>query len=295
MFISNRVSQERCKAVLRTITFFALIQIVCLGAAAADTRDFGGSPDAFKGGGDKTPPRCQINVPRAATAPFFVKWDCSDDTSSDDQIRTELWVTRKGARIPVKVADFLGFPASVFIDEGILQSATVAEGLPASFRLLARDRAGIATFSPVQTVQNQDNSVSSCDLQLVTDNTEADGGTTGLPTMTVTVIDASVATSQRSASDVTIATGNDNPATASPCEIPELCDEEMDTGDIVFVSTINIEADNDITGTLVITPGDVEVNLEGTAQVSDSILASINSSGTTVIDGVVTNVTFNCE
>jgi len=295
IYALRSILEQGVLGICRIVVAVSLLLALAGTSALADTADFGGHPDKFGGGGDKTPPRCQINVPRAATSAFFVKWDCNDDVSSDNEIRTELWIQRLGASAPRKIGDFLGFPASVQIDESILHSATVTDGLPASFRLLARDRAGIGAFSPVFTVQQQDNSLDSCDLVLVTDTTEADGGSTGLPALTVSVNNAAVQTQQSNSNDVAITTIEE--VVASPCEITEICgDPDSGDNEVQFGSTLVIGSDDaSVTGSVNITPGDVLVEVEGSAVVSESELASISTTGTTIIDGVVTNVTFNCE
>jgi hypothetical protein len=255
----------------------------------AETTDFGGYPDRFRAGGDQTPPRCQIDSPRSATSSFFVQWDCSDDVSPDDEIRTELWLLRRGAPTTVKVADFLGFPASVQINEGILQSDSFTDGLPITLRLVARDRAGNASLSPFLSVLGQDNSVDTCDLQLVSDTTESEGGTTGLPSMTVLLDNAMVSSQQTSNVDLRLST----PIAATPdtCEIDSVCSD----GSVSFVATILIDDDNNATASISITPGSVLANISGSAQVNGSDLQSLSLQGTTVIDNVVTNVTLSCQ
>ena len=141
--------------------------------AYADLRDFGGEEVEFKGDGDKVPPKCQIDLPSGTTSAFAVKWYCEDDTAPEHEIRTELWMQRRGADRPIKLDDFLGFPANVNIDETVLNSLTVAEGLPAAFRLVARDRAGVASISEFFTVLPQSNSLENCSLELTRAATES--------------------------------------------------------------------------------------------------------------------------
>ncbi len=255
----------------------------------AETTDFGGYPDRFRAGGDQTPPRCQIDAPRSATSSFFVQWDCDDDVSPDDEIRTELWLLRRGAPTTVKIADFLGFPASVQINEAILQSESFTDGLPITLRLLARDRAGNGSLSPFLTILGQDNSVDTCDLVLLTDTTESDGGTTGLPSMSVVLDNAMVSSQQSSNVDLRISTPI--AATADPCEIDSVCSD----GSVNFVATILIDDDNNATASISITPGSVLANVSGSAVVNGTDLSSLSLQGTTVIDNVVTSVSLSCQ
>ena len=96
-------------------TYARLIMLgACLTAPAiayADTTDFGGYPERFKGAGDRIPPRCQIDLPRASAEPFFVKWNCTDDNAEPSDIRSEVWIYRKGAPTGALLQNFLGFPA----------------------------------------------------------------------------------------------------------------------------------------------------------------------------------------
>jgi hypothetical protein len=272
-----------------TCAFIGSMSLVSPIHSYAETTDFGGYPDRFRAGGDQTPPRCQIDAPRSATSSFFVQWDCSDDVSPDDEIRTELWLLRRGAPTTVKIADFLGFPASVQINESILQSESFTDGLPITLRLVARDRAGNGSLSPFLTILGQDNSVDTCDLLLVSDTTESDGGTTGLPSMTVLLDNAMVSSQQTSNVDLRLTTPIS--ATPDPCEIDSICSD----GSLSFVATVLIDDDNNATASISITPGSVLANVSGSAVVDGTDLQSLSLQGTTVIDNVVTNVTLSCQ
>lgn len=252
----------------------------------AETLDFGGYPERLKGNGDLEPPRCQFNVPRAATESFFIQWNCTDDVSDPGDIRTELWMLRNGALAPVKLADFLGFPASVFITEGHLQAATVAAGLPAAFRLLARDKAGVATLSPFVTVSSQDNSVNTCTLKLLTDTSDSADATA----QTVLVSDARVNTQQTSSTDLKITT--QARTLSNPCEIDAVC---SDDSEVTFQATLELATGNAAKGTLSASPGDVFATVSGSASVENSALVNVVLTGKTAIDGVVTSVSLSCK
>ncbi len=273
----------------------ALVLVAALAAAApistawAETSDFGGYSARFKGDGDKIPPECQIDLPRGSSEPFFVKWNCTDDNAEREEIRTQLWIFRKGAASGDLLKSFIGFPAAVKIDEAALGVANFTDGLPAQFRLVAEDRAGITAISPLLTVQIQDNSVDQCDLRVTAKATEATGGTTGLPESTVAVSDAAVQASQTSASNVSIVTTS--AAEAETCEIESLCENDSK---LTFRAPITLGSNSSASAKLTISPGALLVEMTGTTQVKDSALTSISLSGTTEIEGREADVTLDC-
>lgn len=297
--------------IVRRTNSLGIISLICLlvftTAGSSETSDFGGHPDRFKGGGDRTPPRCQIDLPRASTEPFFIKWNCTDDVSPEDEIRSELWIMRKDAVAAEKLSSFIGFPASVYIDSGILRQDVFADGLPASFRLVAYDRAGIAVITPFLPVLGQDNSVDTCDLLIVTEPTEADGGTIGQPSQTLSVSDAQVLSRQTTNSDLSVQTTQK--VAASPCEITDLCEDKQQ---VTFESSLTVTSEDssdqddsdsgtltpgtkNLMGSLSLSPGNLLVSLSGEGQVSAGALESFEVSGNTVIDGASATVTLSCE
>ena len=276
---------------IKTLSGLLIISLVPL-LSFADSVDFGGSPESLKGNGDQEPPRCQFEVPRGATEPFFIQWNCVDDVSARDEIRSELWMLRNGALAPQKVSDFLGFPASVQVTAGILGAETFTAGLPASFRLIARDKAGVAAISPFLTVTAQDNSVDSCGLSLNTSVQKiASNSSTALQSASrVEVKDASVNTQQISSSDVRIVT----PARvlADPCEIDDVC---SDANELTFQTSAEFASDGSATGTITISPGNVVSSLTGTATIENAVLTKLELSGKTTINGVATDVALTCS
>lgn len=280
--------------ILRMVCAAAVIGLAAgVPRAAADTTDFGGHPDKFKGAGDKIPPRCQIDIPRATTDPFFIQWNCTDDNADAQDIRSELWIFRKGAPAAVLLAPFLGFPASVRIDESVLQAASVADGLPASFRLVAIDRAGITSLSPILTVAAQDNSVDTCTLRVTTDATASTGSTTGSPELTVLLDDAAVNVNQLTNTSFRVASKTE--AQADPCEIDVLC---FDESNVRFESSLSTSDDDGATavkGTVSIIPGSLTVEVEGTTELDGVILRSLEASGRTRINGADADVTLTCN
>ncbi len=261
--------------------------------ARAETTDFGGYPERFKGAGDRIPPRCQIDVPRASAEPFFVKWNCSDDNAEASDIQTEIWIYRKGAPTGALLQSFLGFPAAARIDETVLETATFKEGLPVSVKLLARDRAGNVTISPIMQVNAQDNSVDTCTLKLVTEETESSGSTTGIPSLTVELTDAEVTVQQSTTEKFQVRTKLAQ--TAGTCEIDSVC---FDESRVTFNADLNLNtesAETTVTGTLSIVPGSLVVNVTGTTTVDGVLLRSLELTGTTTINGASTAVTLTCN
>ncbi len=260
--------------------------------ALAETHDFGGYTERYKGGGDKIPPRCQIELPSASTTSFFVKWNCSDDNSDSQEIRSELWLYKKGAPTGQLIANFLGFPAAVNIDESLLGVTTFTEALPFSVKLLARDETGMTTISPQLIVQAQDNSVETCNLSLLTEATEASGSTTGTPALAVAVDKAKVSVSQSSSSQLTVTTIEKS--SAEPCEIDSVC---FDDSRLTFSSNMSFSSASSsiVSGTLSIIPGSLVVNVAGTANISGLVLQDLEVSGTTTINGASTAVSLSCS
>jgi len=259
-------------------------------AAQAETTDFGGYSDRFKGGGDKIPPHCQIELPSASTEPFFVKWNCTDDNAAAEEVRTELWLYRNGAPAGELVANFLGFPASVFVDQGLLGVTEFRSGLPASIKLLARDRAGNTAISPLFTIRAQDNNVSTCALKIETASTESEGDTTGTPSSTVEVASAKVIVSQPSDSQVSVVSAGT--LTGDPCEIRSVC---FNSSHLTFTSSITLNGSNEASGTVSIIPGSLVVNVNGSTTVDGVMLKALDVSGDTKIDGVDATVSLNCS
>lgn len=148
---------------------FLILGSVLTSSLQAEVTEFGGHPARFKGKGDMQPPLCQIDIPRFVSNSFFVGWDCSDNQSSPDELRSELWIVKKNSPIPYKVGDFLGFPASVKVEKAHLADFTNISSeaekyellnndfeyfLPINVRLLVRDRSGNASLSPVIEVNH---------------------------------------------------------------------------------------------------------------------------------------------
>jgi hypothetical protein len=268
---------------------FAAAILLAASTAQADTSSFGGYSARFKGAGDKIPPECQVDLPRGSGEPFFIKWNCADDNAEREDIRTELWIYRKGAPTGERLKSFIGFPAAVKIDEGVLGVTKFTDGLPLQFRLVAMDLAGITAISPLLTVQVQDNSVSQCDLKIVAQATESTGGTTGLPESTVSAQNAAVQASQSSASNVSIVTTS--AAEADPCEIESVCENDSK---VTFRSPVTIASDNSATAKITVSPGALLVELSGSAEVKDAALNSLSLTGTTEIEGREAEVTLTC-
>ncbi len=268
--------------------------------AFAQTHNFGGWEERFKGEGDMEPPQCQIEVPRNTTSAFFVKWNCTDNEAPADQIRTELWMLRNGAQAPVKISEFLGFPASVQIDEGLLESETIEAGLPAAFRLVARDRAGVGVITPYLQVSAQSSAANVCDLEINRESTESTGGTTGTPESSVVVEEASVVIEQPQPSNVNISSNSSQ--NADPCEIDDIC---ANNAKVTFQAAAELDDVDDhsstqsgtfaASGSISISPGSVESSLEGTARLSNGELSSLSLQGETQIDGADALIELRCS
>ena len=273
---------------LFTLGFAGLAMIA--GVAQAETTDFGGYAERFKGDGDNIPPHCQIELPSASTEPFFVKWNCTDDNADPSEIRSELWLYRNGAPTGELIANFLGFPASVLINEGLLGVTSFREGLPISLKLIARDRAGISTISPAFPVRAQDNTLTTCDLNISTEGSESDDNTTGTPSLQVDVDGAKVTVSQPSSTQLSVASAGS--LGAEPCDIDSVC---FNNSRITFTSLLTLAADGAATGTVTVVPGSVVVTVKGTSNVDGVNLQSLDVSGDTTIDGTAATLTLTCN
>lgn len=258
---------------------------------SAETVDFGGHDDEFKGAGDKTPPQCQINFPKASTTSFYIRWNCEDDVAAPDTIQSELWITRQGEDIAArKIESFLGFPAAAFIDEKQLGTTTFTEGLPATFRLIARDTAGNAAVSNVITIRAQDTSISDCTVKVATEKTEAVGGTSGIPSLKVTLSDVPVTvTSSSNIQTVTISSSEQT--TADPCEIDSICTK---SDELNFTARVTSQSNGTASGTLAIAGG-VSAELTGTSTFENAEVTALELSGETQIEGTGATVTLSCS
>ncbi len=260
--------------------------------AYAETTDFGGYPERFKGAGDKIPPECQIDLPKSTVNPFFIKWNCTDDNAESQDIRTELWMYKKGATSGQLLSSFLGFPAATQIDAGILNAASVKDGLPASFRLVAIDRAGITTISPILTVTAQDNSVDTCDLTITRSATQSSGSTTGIPELTVKTVDTAVKVGQPSTTELTVSSGT---ITAQPCEIDSLCFNGQRISFSASVAFSKKAGDNSVKGKVSVIPGSLVIDVSGTSTVDGVVLKSLSLSGSGTIDGIDATLSLDCN
>lgn len=271
----------------------AVFSLLSTTAVYADTSDFGGYSERFKGKGDREPPQCQLEAPASAAEEFFIQWNCADNYCPVDDIRTELWVLRKDATVPRKVTEFLGFPASVQINTGLLEAATIEEGLPASFRLVATDRAGNSTVSPYVTVLSGEDTEASttCSLQVVTEATASTGSTTGVPSMTVLLSDAPVTVRQNS-NESSLEILTTSATTAETCEITTLCENN---NKLTFDLTLTDVTSSGTAGTIIISPGSVDSSLTGTSSISGTAITTLNMTGTAVIDETNATVTLTCE
>lgn len=263
-----------------------------IGFAGAETLDFGGVNDKYKGSGDKTPPQCQVSYPSASTEAFFVKWNCTDDIADSLDIKTDFWFYPKGAPVGQLLTSFLGFPAAVKIDEHLLKVTNFTDGLPISFRLAVTDRAGNTTMTPLLRVGATDNSIAKCELTAVSAASESNGSTTGVPESQVLLNDTSVNVTPSASGGYQIEAKKKN--YAKVCDIDTLC---ADTNQVSFSTTLSAPAGSasQLTGELTLAPGDVVLKVEGSGTVVDQSLENVDVSGTTQIDGRSTKVTLTCS
>ncbi len=252
----------------------------------AEVSTFGGDKEQFVGDGDLVPPECTFDIPSIASEAFFVKWDCTDNNSPKEDLRSELWIKPKGQNISRKVKDFLGFPASVEVNEGLLKSISETkvedsvdvesvlafeDYLPAEFRLIVRDRGGASTISEVHTVLS--GSSLSCDATILTEGSEATGDSTGLPSLEASATAVDGANSGGGVQSL-------NAFIFSTCEIDELCKDSekysfsiSEAGDFTLISS-----NSSFTGT-----GELVVEDGG----STSFIGSFSTSNTGNLNVVV--------
>jgi hypothetical protein len=246
-----------------------IFSLLHLSLVHAEVTEFGGHPARFKGNGDLQPPLCHIEAPTQANSPFFIQWNCTDNESSPDELRSEVWLVRKNAPIPYKVTDFLGFPASVRIEKEhlidftgmeshesheILRQTSFEELLPVGIRLLVRDRSGNASLSPVLTVEagsspDSGPSLSRCSLLMQTNPVPASIEFSGAPALFAEA---------RSFPITSLSTISGFPSLRSSrairfdsCEIDEICPsgipeyqfqltmQNQSTGTLVLIQTAN--------------------------------------------------------
>ncbi len=263
--------------------------------AYAEDLFFGGKPERFAGAGDKQPPSCQLNSPSSAGDDFFVSWNCVDQFNNTPQakIRSAIWIKRADDPRYFKVDDFLGFPASLQINRGLLKLSPEAEfrsGLPIAIRIEASDTAGITTITDPFTVQPRTNSLSTCSLSLVTAPTESTGDSTGTPSSEVRLTDVSVTLSNVSETGLTVATTL--PLLASPCELSTVCD---DSEKVTFSAAVKFSSDSTASASLSVSPGSVAAELTGSFSQSDTLVSGFELSGLTNIEGTATTASLACS
>lgn len=280
-------------AVTIFVTILALAVAILSNPQAlyAKPLDFGGYQERFKGAGDNVPPECQIDVPQAASEPFFIKWNCIDDNALQQDIQTELWIYRKNEEASEQVVKYLGFPAAAYIDTTILKATSIQEGLPVSFRLLARDRAGITTVSNFLVVSKQASVLSNCTLNVTTEDTASTGSTTGLSESEATLSNVSVSSQEVGDSGLRLFTAT--PLAASPCDISSVCSEDEE---VSFDTTLTVSESSTTSGTLRVSPGSVSAEVTGTVAVTDGVLiSSVDVTGTTTIEGQEASLSLKCS
>ena len=262
--------------------YFALLALIITlpKSLQAEVIDFGGHPDSYTGDGDQTPPRCQVDLPRAAESAFFIQWGCSDNDDPPENLRSELWIFRNGETTPKLIGNFFGFPASVQIDSNVLGAENFGSGLPVSFRLIVRDRAGVAAMTDFLTVRRRDNSLEQCTLNISTDS----------GTSSVAISSTAVNTQEINSNQIRLITPGS--VQASPCEITSLC---TDGEKLSFESSLSIDDSGTVNGTIAITPGSLLADLSGSAEFAGARLESIQANATGAIDGETTSIQLNCS
>ncbi|HMO16835.1 MAG TPA: hypothetical protein PKA63_03170 [Oligoflexia bacterium] len=246
-------------------SILSLVSIQMIGssipvAVSEEITEFGGYPARFKGDGDLEPPLCNVEAPKSASEPFFIKWNCTDNESGPDELRSEVWILRQGAQIPVKIADFLGFPASVLIEKGhLIDYATIGEDeikrseaatkpfdsyLPIGIRMLVRDRSGTSALSPVLTVIPGESSFSECSINLSTEARSATKEVTGVPSLSAVAPIVTVQTNGSLGENTVITSSED--FTFGVCEISSLCGSDGASSFFNFELTLKNEGQGDV-------------------------------------------------
>lgn len=259
----------------------------------AETFDFGGRPEKFEGRGDRIPPSCQVQAPSAAGASFLILWNCEDNDAARPDIRSELWVLRNGSSAWELANQVLGFPAATTVDEKLLKSTTVKDGLPASFRVVGIDRAGNATISPSFTVNPGDASSLACSLNIATSGTETDssGSTTGVPSRSVVL--SNVPSEAIAATDTAFTIKSSTSSLATTCEIDSICDADSL---VAFAGSgvVNSGSSSDVS--LSVTPGAPNLTLSGTVTTGadGTSVSAVSLSGTGTVEEESATVTLEC-
>lgn len=267
-------------AILLSCFFFGNLAISQEVSIGGFSERFGEDAD-----GDNTPPDCTINVPSFAASEFQVLWLCEDNKEPQDNIRTELWIRKNGDQVDQLVQQFLGFPAGLDISRetlGISSTADFESGLPAGFRLVARDRAGNATISELLVVSPGVAPVSECDISVVVDGESTEGVVATTTTAALSNTSVSVI------SNLVTGTG-----TAAPCEIESIC---SDDSSVSF--TINFSAADSGTvdsASIDIDTGTISSDLTGNVTLDGTTVTALSLTGETTVEDSDTTVTVNCE
>ncbi|MCC6221269.1 MAG: hypothetical protein IT291_08535 [Deltaproteobacteria bacterium] len=281
----KKIQSTICNTSPALTVFFSMALSFTPQHALAETTDFGGSPEEYKGDGDLVPPRCQVEAPRTTKSPFSLKWDCTDndeDHSPKENIKTSAWIRRTTDTRWRLVDHFLGFPASLLVENSILQlppDAEIRAGLPVQLRIEASDAAGNTTFSPALTVLRRDTELESCALEIKTTSS------------TVAANDIEIIASQLSDSSYGITSSSSTEA--SPCELEDVC--KADSIITIDASFSVVSDTGEAEGTLTIMPG-TSLSVEGNVEPdNESALTHVTLSGTATFDGEEGSVTLICE
>ncbi len=270
-----------------TLAIFLIIPAL----VSADVIEHGGDEETIKGDGDQVPPKCQLDYPSSATSAFDVKWSCFDNFTPQEEIRTELWVFRQQDLKPVLMQSFLGFPAAARIDETVLETTNFASALPVGIKLRAVDFAGNSTTSPLVSIGTTSNAISNCSISVVTEAVEATETVTGTPSLTVSTTESQVASSKSGTINYNVSTSTE--ASTTNCEIDSIC---INQGNISFSGAFEVaESDASISGQATLNPGEIAVEVTGSATRSGNTLSQLQAEGETTVDGTPATLTISCS
>jgi hypothetical protein len=160
------------------------------------------------------------------------------------------------------------------------------DGPPVSFKLLARDRAGNATISPVLTVGTKSEAAAQCTLSITTE------ATTDTPAKTVTATNVAVSTIKTGANAVTIEAKES--VVGDPCDATTtVCSEDSK---ISFAAEVTFAENGDASGTVTVTPGDLtDVSTTGSGKNSTTGFESIELSGEVTVEGETGILNLSCK
>jgi hypothetical protein len=135
------------------------------------------------------------------------------------------------------------------------------------------------------------NAISNCSVSIVTEAVEATETITGTPSLTVSTTNSAVASSKSGTSNYNVSTSSE--ANTTDCEIDSIC---INQGNISFGAAFEVaESDSSVSGQVTLNPGEIAIEVTGSATPSGNTLSQLQAEGETTVDGTPAMLTISCS